>query len=203
MNYFNYLFSDKKANKYWIFHYSALTIMIIMVLIFNERNVEPEATSLAEKIFPILVGFFVIFIFPLYYTYSFFNLMIQKTFVKNNPNLKFRELTVELCQSRYQTSTLSRNFYVNIKPEPTVDNFTIGIDNDTIAILGKTYDFGIFRQHLKPMVIGRKENVKMKKKKWICYPKNFKLNETENILEIEFAKSSNGISKLTIKDWKE
>lgn len=170
-----------------------------MVYISNESSIQAEEIPFVEKILTILFGFFLIFIFPLYYSNSFFNLMIQRKFIEKNPNLKFRELSVELCQSQSQTSSLGRNFYVNIKPKPTVENYIIGIDNNTIAILGKTYDFGIFRHHMKPIVIYRKDNLKMKKERWVSYPKKYRIYETENILEIEFLKSSNGISKLTIK----
>lgn len=103
------------------------------------------------------MSFVVIFAYVLFYTFSFINYRIQQTFIKKYADLipkdSVRQVNIELTQSSYTMTAFRTNYYAKINPKSKLDTYTIFLINNNLGILGQIYDFGIFRRHLRPMII--------------------------------------------------
>jgi len=201
LNYFKYIFSDANARTHWIIYYSTIGLLsfvgYIVLLFGNQLN--------EVSVFGLTINLIIIFAFPLYYSYSYFNYRIQQRFLTNNTNIirndSIRNYEVELQQESFSVTTLIKNYTVKINPKVLIDKYTICKLDKTIVLLGQVYDFNIFRQHIRPIIIALDKNPILEKVRWCIFPKEYDVHREEKDLVISFTKNLNGISKLTIKNW--
>ena len=147
MNYFRYIFSDKKARVFWIVYYaifgcSALTILFLAILL-------PDSSI---DLLSIIIYFLVGFAFILFYSRSYINYKARELFIEKYSERfeknSLKNKTVELIQGSYHVTAIKSNYYAKINPEPKIEEFLIARMEDYLIIFGQTYTFGVFREHL-------------------------------------------------------
>jgi hypothetical protein len=106
--------------------------------------------------------------------------------------LYFEKVTMKTFRGNYDAP-------ISIKHKSAV--FTVFKMEDYIGILGYTYDFGILRWHIRPLLIDLKGETSPGSLK---YGRIIQVNSIANIgadLEIKFSSAIYGINKLIINDW--
>ncbi len=209
MNYFKYILSDKKGRPYWAFYYAALFMFSAIQLSVNWDQIsfiDFEIRFNLLFVFYLFTLIIVLFAFPLYYSYSFYNYKIQVRFLKRCYNIlnenSIRKVTVETTQSSYEFAGFRTNWKARINPEPTIGTFTIVVIGSDLIVLGLRYGFGVFREHLRPILINLGGENGMVGYKYVKIAKEYNFRIVENDLEIHFEKPMFDITMLKIKDWK-
>jgi len=148
--------------------------------------------------------FLVIIVFLGFYSAGYLNLKRQEWFLKEYSNLvdsnSIKEIEVVLFQASYTMKPLRHNYDAKINPKPKKDNIKVFQFDNNIGILGQTYDFGVFKRHIKPIIISLNENVNQYE--YAITPRISSINHLDNDIEIAFERSVFGINKIKLKDWK-
>jgi len=202
MNYFKYIFSDKKGLKYWIFAMVFMIIYLSVSILANYQNRQPNWILLTDFTSLVIVAL----IFIGFYTISFINVKFQNKFLDiysvNVTNKSVIEVEVVLFLSSFTTTTLRTNYPAKITLKPKKEVFRIFLIDNCIGILGQSYELGVFRKHIKPIIIPIKNKKIENKYKFAITPCVELIEEDNNDLNIVFSKSVKGIIKLTLKDFK-
>jgi hypothetical protein len=202
MNYFKYIFSDKKGLLYWIFAMVFILMYLSVSIFANYHDRQPKWIFLT--VFSSLVIIALIFI--VFYTISFINVKFQNkfldTYLVNVIKKSVIEMEVVLYLNSITTTTFKTNFPVKITPKPKKEVFRVFLMDNCIGILGHSYELGIFRKHLRPIIIPIKNEKIENKYKFALTPSVGLIEENNNDLNIVFSKSVKGIIKLTLKDFK-
>jgi hypothetical protein len=69
--------------------------------------------------------------------------------------------------------------------------------------LGQTYEFGVFRCHIKPILVSLKGNDLVNKYKYAETPQVLNFKNKGNDLEIKFKSSISGINMIKLINWNE
>jgi len=209
MNYFRYLFSDKKARTFWIIYYTILLLIVGFALVINENSDKLDYqndSNIFSLIFNILTTSIIVFAYPLYYSYSYFFFKIQQNFVKKYSNImkdnSIRKVKVELLQRSYSINAAKTTYSAKINPKQIFDEFTIAELDNQLLILGQTYGLGIFRQHLRPIILSLDNSNISDKYRLAWIPKNYSIIEERNDLIINFSEKRFDIKVIKIRDWK-
>ena len=200
MNYFTYLFSDKKALKYWLL---LLIIVITYAGIGILANYEGRNTNWISIIFNFV---FILFLFFGFYSTTYLNYLKRNRFLKFYSHLidqnSFRKCEVLLFNSTYYVTAIKTNFAGKIKPKPKFETFETFRIDDKIGILGYTYDLGVFKRHIPPILVDIKNYENSTEYKYAKTPKISSINWNENDMEIIFERSVYGIDKIKLIGWK-
>ena len=204
MNYFEYLFSDKKAFKFWIPFYSLFVFPFTIVFIIG--LIQNEPTDLAELIYPVFLLSFSFLSFFLFYTNGYVNLKRQEKFLNeyskyiDSESIKLTK--VEIFTNSYDVNAFRMPGRATIKPKSNLDTFTTCRMGSTIGILGRTYDFGFFKRELRPILIDTEDYENLISYNYALNPKISTINWADNDMEIVFKSSLFGIRKLKLIGWK-
>lgn len=202
MNYFKYIFSDKKGLLYLIFAMVFMIIYLSVSILANYHNRQPNWILLTD--FSFLVIFALIFF--VFYTISFINVKFQNKFLDTYSVSIIKKSVIKmevlLFLNPLRTTTFRTNFPANIKLNPRKEIFKVFLIDNCIGILGQSYELGLFRKHLKPIIIPFKNEKIEKKYKFAITPGVELIEEHNDDLNIVFSKSVKGINKLTLKDFK-
>ena len=200
MTYFQYMFSDKKAAIYWL-------IILIAILIFPVVALSGMGSAIDElevpdilRLFMYLIIYVVIYIG--FYTSGYIKYRLQKKFTDNN-NIHINHIftvPVEIHQDKFTIKPYRMNYDVKIKVTSHLDYFSVCVIDKTLVLMGKVYDFGIFRRHMKPIQIDTGE-LATDRLQFVSKPAIKELIPGDNVLIVKFAKSINSINKLIIMDY--
>lgn len=201
MNYLQYLFSDKKARIYWVVIFFAAIILTVSTFI---SHYSPE-NSIYTVIFDFAYLLLLCIIYIGFYTYGYLNYNKQRLFLNKYQHLIFKDSIqqkdVLLYFEKVTMKTFRGNYDAPISIKHKSAVFTVFKIKDYIGILGYTYDFGILRWHIRPLLIDLKGETSPQSLK---YARIIKVNSIANIganLEIKFSSAIYGINKLIINDW--
>jgi hypothetical protein len=111
-------------------------------------------------------------------------------------------MEVVLFLNPITTTTFRTNFPAKIKLNQRKEIFKVFLIDNCIGILGQSYELGLFRKHLKPIIIPIKNETIENKYKYAIMPSVELIEVINNDLNIVFSKSVKGIIKLTLKDFK-
>ena len=200
MNYLEYLFSDKKALIYWLIGFVGLSLYTVIVIL---SKIEQTDSDFFDRFW--IAGLLIIFllIFIGYYTISFLDYRLQKRLIdkysKDRDDISIESKSVLIYQDSFNLTPLRNNYEAEIKIKPRLDRFKILEIGDDLILFGQLYEFGLFRRHLKPILIT--ENLdKYKNQRDFCIPRVRDSRFVDNDLEITFDKGIKSIKKITIKD---
>ena len=201
MSYIKYLFSDKKALPYWaVFYIPLFSIILIRIIVFIRSDQPFEFDPVSS-----LVMFFWTFSFILYYTSGYFNLKRQEKFLKKYLDVieenSFRKSQVEISLASYSVTAFRTNYYATIKPKSKLENFTTLRIENKICIIGFSYEFGLLRKDIPPIIIDNDSN-NQKKYSYAKMPKILSINWIENDMEITFERPVYWITKIKLIDWR-
>ncbi len=209
MNFFQYMFSDKNGKAFWILYYFVLIVLFLLnyaIDLSSKKTVEIAETNNSFPIFSLLIIFFLVFAFPLFYIYSFSKYREQQRFLdyysKKIKENSIRKVSVEIIQGNYKMTAFRTSYYATVNPAPKNDIFTIAEIEDNLAILGHAYTFGVFKEHLTPIILNLGEDRKKTYYQFAKIADKYKISEVDKNLEIDFENSIFDIKKLIIKDWK-
>ena len=204
MNYFKYIFSDKKAFKFWILIYILIFIPVFLGMAMDfgvdGKLDEYQLTSL------IIYFIFWSLAFILFYTIGYYNFKRQERFLKkyakhidSSYNL---EREVEVFRNSYNVKGFRTNYEARIKPKSKRDIFKVGKIDHLIFMIGQTYDLGVFKREFCPIVVDINDYKNPKKYRYAINPKISTANWIDNDLEIIFKSSVYGIRKVKLFNWK-
>jgi hypothetical protein len=200
MNYLAYLFSDKKALIYWLIGFVGLSLYTVIAIL---SKIEQADSNFFDRFW--IGGLLIIFllIFIGYYTISFLDYRLQNRLIdkysKDRDDISIDTKSVLIYQDSFNLTPLRNNYEAEIKIKPRLDRFKILEIGDDLILFGQLYEFGLFRRHLKPILIT--ENlVKYKNKRDFCIPRVRESRFVDNDLELTFDKGIKSIRKITIKD---
>ena len=205
MDYLNYIFSDKKAFKFWIPFY-AFIFLYIGIFVVGYFKGEMTNVDPFEIIYPIFFLSFSFISFFVFYTTGYINLNKQEKFLKEYSNqidkdsIKKREVVI--YRSSYTVPTDRMPGRATIKPKSKLDIFTVFEMENKIVLFGRTYDFGLLRRELCPIMIDIKNYENSEKYKYAVNPKISSINWVDNDMEIIFNRSLFGIRIIKLIDWK-
>jgi hypothetical protein len=203
MTYFKYIFSDKKSMPYWIILFFIIFIYTFVSVIANYEIRKPDWLSIYDFLHPFLV----IVVFLGFYSVGYANLKGQEMFLKKYSNLidkkSIKETNIVLFRESYTVKPLRHNYNAKINPKPKKDIFTTFLIENNVGLLGHTYDFGVFKRHLKPIIISLDENKFIKQYESSKIPRVALINHLDNDIEITFEESVFGIRKIRLNNWKE
>ena len=209
MNYFRYMFSDKKAHTFWIIYYTILLLAVGLNLILNEnynRLNYRYNTDIISLTFNAIIISIVVFAYPLYYSYSYFLFKIQQDFLKKYSNIikdnSIRKVKVELLQRSYSINAAKTTYSAKINPKQIFDEFTIAELDNHLLILGQTYGFGIFRQHLRPIILSLDNGNISDKYRPAWIPEKYDIVKEGNDLIVNFSEKRFDIKVIRIRDWR-
>ena len=199
--YIKYLFSDKKASLYWIIIF--LGLIILTGLTYLIKKSVPDYYDQDYRtitVFTMLILTIIIYIW--FYTSGYINLKLQNRFKELNKNTfqEYRIVDVELHQNSFTIKPFRQNYDARINIKPRLDRFEMIKINSLIYLLGQVYEMGLFRKHLKPILI-LTDTKKTGITKKILMPKIQEISKDNNNLITRFDKSLKGINTLIIKDY--
>lgn len=185
--------------KYWI---SILAIISIFPIIFF-FTIGFRELSIWESLRLLRSLSIFIFIYLGFYTSGYIKYRLQERFEKyyNSMFDSIASLPVLIFQDKLIIKPHKTNYEAKINVEPRLDNYKVCRIDNTLVILGKVYDLGIFRRHMRPIQINM-ANSEVDKLKYVLKPKIRDLFYDENDLVITFERSINEINKLILKDFK-
>ena len=193
------MFSDKKANVFWVF-ILALIITLNVIGFLDNIGATLGFSNLLRII--LWLGIYLM-VYLGFYTSGFINLRLQAKFKEVYKN-RFDKNTietrqVEVFQDSFTIKPFRQNYDAKISIKPRLDKFEIVTIDNNLILLGQVYDFGIFRRHIRPILIAfdDKHNTKLK---YTVKPVIKDAGITEDGFRIRFKKSIYGIKKLMIKD---
>ncbi|MCB2196473.1 MAG: hypothetical protein KQH79_11485 [Bacteroidetes bacterium] len=202
MNYFKYIFSDKKANKYWAIFYILIVIPYVfgMVLTFIQgRQNELDLLSYFYFIF-FTTAFFS------FYSVGYFNVRRQEKFLKKYSdsieNMSNLDKEVIVLRESYKVKGFRTNFEGKIKPKPKRDNFRVCKVDNLIVLIGKTYDLGFLKRDFCPILIDINDYENPRKYSYAVNAKVSGVYWSDNDLEIVFKKPVYGLRKVILLNWK-
>lgn len=202
MNYFRYIFSDKNAATYWIGILLVLIIYTLPSILVRYNQIESTINNYIWNFTTIIIY---IAIFIGFYTSGYINYRIQQNFkatykdkIENKTNISVQ---VEIYQESFKITPLKQNHEAKINIKPRLDTFNLCKVGDNLILLGQVYDLGIFRRHLKPILISLNP-ASFSGILGVLKPRFHELESTESGLFIIFDESVCGIKKLLIKDYK-
>lgn len=201
MSYIKYLFSDKKALPYWaVLYIPLLSIIIIGIIVYIRSNQPFEYDPVGS-----LVMFFWTFSFILYYTPGYFNLKRQEKFLEKYANVidenSIRKSQVQISLASYSVTALRTNYYATIKSKSRLENFTTLRIENKICIIGFSYEFGLLRKDIPPIIIDNDSN-NQKKYSYAKMPKILSIDWIENDMEVIFERPVYWITKIKLIGWK-
>lgn len=206
MNYFKYIFSDKRAFKFWIPFYLLFVIPYVVVFIIGQSKDVYEIVPIGELIYPLFILLFSFLSFFIFYTAGYLNLKRQKRFLKEYSmqidNGSIQERDIEIFRSSYNVNGFKTNWQATIKPKSKLETFTVFELENKIGIFGRIYEFGLFRRELRPILIDVENYDNPVKYKFALNPKISTINWVDNDMEIIFERSSLGIRKVKLINWK-
>ncbi|MFC2152845.1 hypothetical protein ACFLSE_10005 [Bacteroidota bacterium] len=205
MNYFEYLFSDKKTFKFWIPFYVLFVFPFMIVFTIGLTSGEPVEEP-AELIYPIFLLTFSFLSFFVFYTTGYINLKRQENFLKEYSKQidseSIQKTEVEIFRSSYTMTAIKTTAPATIKPKSQLDTFTTCRLGNKIGIFGRTYDFGFFKRELRPILIDTKNYENSESYSYAVNPKISTIDWIGNDMEIVFQRSLFGIRKIKLIDWK-
>ena len=140
LNFFRYIFSDRKDFPYWSVYYAFLILYLLFAHI--------PAPQLYKQVYSMSTIAIPALIYVMFYSYSFAKYRMRKKFLKKYKNkieansLKKKE--VEIFSEKYQITPFRTNYWVEINPNVKNDDFRIAKMEDKLIIFGKVYRFGVF-----------------------------------------------------------
>jgi len=202
MDYFKYIFSERKSLVYWIGLLIIILIYTLISVIANYKISQAEWINLSDFIFPTLV----IVSFFGFYSQGFINKKRQELFMNKYSNLivknSVKTIDVIVYFESYSARPLRSNYEAKINPKPKKDSFTIFQLDNLIGLLGHTYDFGLIKRQIKPLLISLNKNNIAKQYKFVKIPKVSTIKHLDKDIEIIFTESVFGIKKIKLIDWK-
>ena len=203
MNYFKYIFSDKKANTYWAIFYILIALPFLLGF-FIDFGKDGRLDEFRPE--DLLLYIFYTLAFFMFYSIGYFNLRRQEKFINTYlphvDNLSKLDREVEIFRNSYTVTGIKTNFEGRIKPKPKRDIFKVFELDNLIVLIGKTYDFGVFRREICPIVIDINNYENPIKYRYAINPKISTANWIDNDLEIIFERSVYGIRKVKLFNWK-
>jgi hypothetical protein len=179
-----------------------MIIYLSVSILANYHNRQPNWILLTDFSFLVIIAL----IFVVFYTISFINLKFQNKFLDTYSVRIIKksviEMEVVLYLNPFTTTTFRTNFPAKIELKPRQEIFTVFLIDNCIGILGQSYELGLFRKHLKPIIIPIKNETIKNKYKFAIMPCVELVEVSNNDLIIVFSKSVKGIIKLTLKDFK-
>jgi len=203
MNYLQYIFSDKKAHKFWAFFYVIIVIPYLIGFVITLKRGQ------LSEVDPINYFYFIFFVtaFFLFYSVGYFHLKRQEKFLSKYSKLidNTSELDKEVVVYResYMLKGIRTNFEARIIPKPKRDTFKVCKMDNLIILIGNTYDWGFLRRDFSPIVVNINDYENLKKFSYAKNPRISSVNWIENDLEIVFERSVFGIRKIRLNNWKE
>ena len=202
MKYLKYIFSDRKAFAFWFILFFGVFIHSWLSIILHYETRKPNWIGISD----FMLCFIVIIVFICFYTGGYFNLKKHEKFLRKYSNLintnSIHEIDVIVHRNKYTAKPLKSNRGIMIKPKPKNDRFKAFLFEDNIGILGQTFDLGVFRRHIKPIIISLNDYENNKRYRFAKTPKISSINHIDNDLEIIFKSSVYGIRKVLLKEWK-
>lgn len=209
MNFFQYMFSDKNGKAFWIFYYFVLIIIFLLnyaIDLSSKKTIEITETNNLFPIFNFLIILILISAFPLFNIYSFSKYREQQRFLeyysKKIKENSIRKVNVEIIQGSYKMTAIRTSYFATVNPAPKNDIFIIAEIEDNLAILGQAYTFGVFKEHLTPIILILGEDRKHVYYQFAKIANKYKISEVDNNLVIDFENPIFDIKKLVINDWK-
>ena len=89
-----------------------------------------------------------------------------------------------------------------INPVSKLDTFTVFKMKNIIGILGRTYDLGLLKRELCPILIDTENYENVRSFNHAVNPKISTINWVDKDLEIVFERAPFGLKKLKLIDWK-
>ncbi len=195
-NYFKYLFSDKGAKVTWIF------IFVVLLLVSSiSLSIHFAKTRSIDFNMNTLINFWHLAVFVIiyfgFYTSSFVNYKKQVSYLKKISTNEIEEVEVEVFQSSFIIKPTRQNFDAKINVTPKIEKFKLYIKSEYFLLFGVVREFGLFRMHMKPLLISTsnsKEKIHTKKL-------NTSKLEIENNNTVVYLKDHyKSISKLVVKN---
>lgn len=154
-NYLTYLFSDKEARPIWCFILIGLTVLsCLSFALYRQKNDIHEFELIGLMNFWSLGILTIIFIG--FYTTSYLNYKGQLSIKRNITENRFENVEVEVYQDSFTVKPIKQNYDAKINISPKVEIFEIYLASEYFLLLGCVREFGLFRMHLKPLLIERK-----------------------------------------------
>jgi len=198
MTYFKYLFSDKKALPYWL-------AMFILAILFSPVGLIQEITTgvsgiaifLRILMYPAIEGI----LFIGFYSSGYLNYKKQQRFkqrVEGPLRLGiFSMASVEVFQDNFSITGIKTNYSASFEVKPWKAEFECLETNEAIIILPYVFDLGMFKRHIKPLVINKmEENCKAFRK--AIYPEVMELTKKEGRTTALFYKSVETIKQIVV-----
>ncbi len=104
----------------------------------------------------------------------------------------------ELYLDSFTIKPIRQNHDAVIHIKPKSVTFEVLELEDTILILGYVFDYGIFKRHIRPIVISKKHHKTYLKEGAVLQNTN-EIKKLDNQIRINFEKSFEGIKSLIIK----
>ncbi len=202
MNYFKYLFSDSKALIYWFVVFFFILIFTVISIFVNYGLRDPNSIIFSD--FTNLIILVVCFI--AFYSPGYLNIKRQEWFLNKYPHFtdkgSLQEMEVVLYLESYSVKPFRHNQDVEIKPTPVNDKFRVLIFRNIIGLFGQSYDLGVFKRPIKPILISLDTDVDVNNFRYAKVKKLANLKHIGSDLELTFESSIAGIKKIRIKNWK-
>lgn len=193
MNYLNYISSDKNSKIYWISLFVFMSFLSLVNYIMNGKEEDARPILFIVPLITLVTIFFG------FYLTSFLKYQKQlkyRKWIEEKLNVGlFRTKNVELFLDSFSLKPPMQNYDAIVKIKTKSVSFEVLEIEDSFLILGYTFDFGIFKRHLKPLVISKIYDKSLLRKGAILRSE-FELVKLSNQVKINLEKSFAGIRSL-------
>lgn len=196
MTFLKYVYSDRKALKYWIAIFSiVLFIAVLALLITNQSNDSDYKFNLYLYLPVAFILVFICFYLTGYWTYL--RQQKFKTYIESELKLgRLKSTDIDIGYGNIFVKLFNKQGYeamisIGNKSVP----FEILDVNGLIILLGFVYDLGIFKRHIKPIAISNMKEYRFAWK-YVLYPENVEIIESDGKTIITFEKNIEGIKYL-------
>jgi hypothetical protein len=190
MNYINYIFLDKKSKIYWISIFVFISFLSIVNYMMHGKE---EDASLVLFTVPLLTLVIIYFGFYLTSFWKYQKQLKYRKWIEEKLNLGlFLTKKVELLLDSFTLKPPMLNYDALIKIKTKSVSFEILEIENSFLILGYVFDFGIFKRHLRPLVVSKTYNKTLLREGAILR-NSFEIMKHNNHVKINLEKSFEGI----------
>ncbi|WP_282038551.1 hypothetical protein [Saccharicrinis aurantiacus] len=194
-NYLKYLFSDKEARLAWSF--IAVVIMLFSVLSIAMHFAEYESLRVdwnTVSRFVYIFGFLIVYLG--FYTISYINYRKQQSFIERYDGNEITDVSVEIYQTSFTVKTIRQNYDARINVSPRIEEFKLYRGLDYFVLFGFVREFGVFRMHMKPLLITNSEEIKLRNTVKL---KVRKLQHEKGNMVVELSEDYKSVIQLIVK----
>jgi hypothetical protein len=202
-NFIKYLFSDKDAKPYWIAYYTSIGLLYLFFFVSGRG----ERESVELSVFGIAINLLLLFVFFFYYSYSYYYYRLQGKFIKMySENIDLNsliEINVGIIPESYFITAPKSNFVGKINPKEKRTKVRICRIKNQFIILGHTYHFGVFKQHIRPLTFTVDKKELPEKLTYTKFIDNGTIEYKDNQLQIINNTPIYGVKGIIFKEWKD